>query len=116
MAVIAAALLIAIGLIAGFLIKGRTGLMANAACAAAAAAAIAYTVFVDIPGTMRGSEGFREAMADPQMAGLIRLNVEPGAWLVIAALVAAVVLDALAMKGGTAPVAAVEPAEPPPPA
>jgi len=115
MAVIAAALLIVLGLIAGLVIKGRTGLMANAAGAAAAGAAIAYAVFVDIPGTMRGSEGFREAMADPQMAGLIRLNVEPGDWLVLAALVAAIVFDALAMKGGTAAAAPAKPAEPPPP-
>lgn len=110
MAVIAAALLILLGLIAGFLLKGRTGLMAGAACAAAAAAAVAYAVFVDIPTTLRASQGFREAMDDPQMAGLIKMNVEIGAWLVLLALAAAVVLAVLAMKGGAAaPTASAEP-------
>ena len=118
--VILGAALILVGLAVTFVLKGARGAMAAAGCAAVAACALAYTVLVKIPGTARadatssaGSGGGGAGGPSPeQIAEMIRVNIQIGFYLCLAALIAAVVFDVLAMKRG-APAAAA-PAESPP--
>jgi len=116
MLVIIGALLILLSLAATFVLKGRTGSMA-------AIAALAYTVLVRIPdsareGALAGSGGgASQGMNQAQIAEMVRVNIEIGFWLMLAALAAAVVLNFLAMKASDAPAAAAAaPPAPPPPA
>lgn len=125
MLVIVGALLILLSLGATFLLGRRTGALAAMAGSAAAAAALAYTVLVRVPDSARagataGGTGANQGMSDAQIAEMIRVNIEIGFWLVLAALAAAIVLNLLAMRAPEAPaerVAAPAPprAEPPPP-
>jgi hypothetical protein len=113
--VILGAVLILAGLAVTFILKGSKGATAAAACAALAAGSLAYTVLVRIPGTARtdattGAGGGGSGAGGPspeQIAEMIKVNIQIGFYLCLAALIAAVVFDFLAMKG-TAP-----PAEPP---
>lgn len=118
--VILAAVLIIAGLAASFLLKGRKGLIANMAGAGAAAAALAYTVLVRIPSTAHSGSAGPAAPGGPspeQIAQMIHVEVEIGFWLTLLALIAAIVLDVLAMKkAAPAPYAAAPPAQSPPPA
>jgi hypothetical protein len=119
--VILGAVLILAGLVVSFVLKGSRAAMAPGACAALAAASLAYTVLVKIPGTARadatsGAGGGGAGGPSPeQIAEMIRVNIQIGFYLCLAALIAAIVFDFLAMKGNTAPAAAAAPpAEPPP--
>jgi hypothetical protein len=117
MFVIAGAVLILISLAIGFLIRGRTGALAAIASAIAAAASLAYTVLVRIPGKAHDTPampggGAPSGMSAEQLAAMIQVNVQIGFWLVMLALVAAIVLDFMAMSGSAA---AAPPAAAPPP-
>jgi hypothetical protein len=119
--VILGAVLILAGLAVTFVLKGSRGTMAAGACAALAAASLAYTVLVKIPGTARadatsGAGGGGAGGPSPeQIAEMIKVNIQIGFYLCLAALIAAIVFDFLAMKGSAAPAAAAAPpAEPPP--
>jgi hypothetical protein len=119
--VILGALLILAGLAVTFILKGSKGAMAAAACAALAAGSLAYTVLVKIPGQARadattGTGGGAGGPSPEQIAEMIKVNIQIGFYLCLAALIAAIVFDFLAMKGTpTAPAvaAATPPAEPP---
>lgn len=122
MLVIVGAILILLSLAATFVLGRRTGALAAMAGCAAAAAALAYTVLVRVPDSARtgatsGGSGSTQGMSDAQIAEMIRVNIEIGFWLVLAALAAAVVLNLLAMRAAEAPaapaVAPAPPAEPP---
>lgn len=124
MLVIIGAVLILLSLAATFVLKGRTGAMAAIGGTLLAGAALAYTVLVRIPDSARegalagGGGSASQGMNQAQIAEMIRVNIEIGFWLVLAALAAAVVLNFLAMKGLNAPAAAAAapPAPPAPPA
>lgn len=114
--VIAGAILILLSLAANFVLKGRTGAMAAIAGIALAAAALAYAVLVRVPHSARagaitggGGGGGPSGMSQAQLAEMIRVNIEIGFWLTLAALAAAIVLDALSLKGPGAPVPAPPP-------
>jgi len=121
--VVIGAVLILAGLVLSFVLKGSKGAMAAGACAAAAAVALAYTVLVRIPGAARadatasaGGSGAGAGGPTPeQIAEMIKVNIEIGFYLCLAALIAAVVFDFMAMKKSTAPAAAVAPPADPPP-
>ena len=104
--VILAALLILAGLVASFLLKGKNGLIADMAGAGLAAAALAYTVLVRIP--HEAHSGNAAGAASPggpspeQIAQMIQVKVQIGFWLTLLALIAAIVLDVLAMKRSAA--------------
>lgn len=114
--VILAAVLIVAGLAATFVLKGKNGLIADMAGAGLAAAALAYTVLVRIPNSAHAGAAGPATPGGPspqQIAEMIQIKVQMGFWLVLLALIAAIVFDVLAMKA-TAPAAAVAPpAEPP---
>ena len=119
--VIIGAVLILAGLVLSFVLKGSKGAMAAAACAALAAISLAYTVLVRIPGAARAdattSAGGSGAggPSPEQIAEMIKVNIQIGFYLCLAALIAAVLFDFMAMKGTTpAAAAAAPPAEPPP--
>jgi hypothetical protein len=122
MLVVVGAILILLALAATFVLKRRTGALAAMAGSAGAAAALAYTVLVRVPESARanalssGNAG-TQGMSDAQIAEMIRVNIEIGFWLVLAALAAAIVLDLLAMRGAdaaAAPAAAPAATDPPP--
>jgi len=119
--VIIGAVLILAGLVLTFVLKGSRGAMAAAACAALAAISLAYTVLVRIPGAARAdattSAGGSGAggPSPEQIAEMIKVNIQIGFYLCLAALIAAVLFDFMAMKGTTlVAAAAAPPAEPPP--
>jgi len=113
--VILAALLIVAGLVLTFVLRGAKGAMAAAGCAALAALLLAYTMFVEIQAKARAdaaaSAGGSGSGAPPpeQLAELIRVNIQIGFYLCLAALIAAVVLDLLAMKESAPPAVAAPP-------
>ena len=120
--VIAGAVLILLSLVASFLLKESKGALIGAVTAAAAAICLAYTVLVRIPGAARadgamGGAGGPVGAGGPtpeQIAQMIQVHVQIGFWLLLAALVAAIVLDVLAMKkAAPATVEAAPPAPPP---
>jgi hypothetical protein len=102
--VILGAALILAGIAVTFALKGARGLMAAAACAAAAVLALAYAVLVKLPAAARADAttgaggGTAGGPTAEQIAQMIRINVEIGFYLCLAALIAAIVLDLLAMK------------------
>lgn len=105
MAVIAAASLIIASLVLTFVLRRSQAALLAMAGSAAAAALLCYTVFVRLPGEMRdtplapgGQSGRTEAlgMNAQQMAELVRINIEIGFWLTLAALAAAIVLNFMA--------------------
>ena len=120
-AIMGGALLILLSLAATFLLKGsRAALVAAGGCALAAAA-LCYAMLVQVPAAVRasfagGTGGGGAPPLDPlELARLIQVKVEIGFWLTIAALVAAILLNLLAMKGSGASAApAASPAPPPP--
>lgn len=122
--VILGAVLILVGLAVTFVIRGSKGAMAAAACAALAALSLAYTVLVRLPGAARadattgaaGGGGGAGGPSAEQIAAMIKVNIQIGFYLCLAALIAAVVLDFLAMKRSSAPpgATAAPPAAPPP--
>jgi hypothetical protein len=107
--VLLGAVLIVAALAATFVLKGRNGLVAAIAGSALAAAALCYTVLVRIPGTAHsgasipgggpGSMGPTPA----EMAQMIRVETQIGFWLTILALVAAMLLDVLALRPAGVP-------------
>jgi hypothetical protein len=118
------AALIVIGLLVSFLVKGKGGAIGAAVCALLAGVSLALTVLLRLPDAVTqamaaggGADPSAAGAAGPvtpeQMAEMIRVNVEIGFWLVLAALAAAVVLNILAMKDLGRP-AAVSAADPPP--
>lgn len=115
-AVVGGALLILLALVAGFVLKGSTAALAGAAGSALAAVSLCYAVFVQVPVAAR--ESFSRSLSGtggPPMpaadaARAIHVNVEMGFYLVLLALVAAVVLNVMGMRGSSA---AAAPAEPP---
>ena len=86
-----------------------------------AAISLAYTVLVRIPGAARAdatnSAGGSSAggPSPEQIAEMIKVNIQIGFYLCLAALIAAVLFNFMAMKGGAtaAAVPAPPPAEPP---
>jgi len=120
MLVIVGAILILLSLAATFVLDRRTGALAAIAGCAGAAVALGYTVLVRVPASARegaiSGGGATQGMNEAQIAEMIRVNIEIGFWLVLAALAAAVVLDFLALqKAGPAAVPAAAPAPPPEP-
>jgi hypothetical protein len=117
--VIVGALLILLALAATFVLKGTTAAMAAIGGTLLGGAALAYTVLVRVPASARegatsgGGGGSTPGMSQEQIAEMIRVNIEIGFWLVLAALAAAIVLDFLAMKGSSAPAVAAAAPEPP---
>ncbi len=118
--VIVGAVLILLSLAVTFVLNRRTGAMAAIAGCALAGGALAYAVLVRIPKSAHegaltgGGGGASQGMNQAQIAEMIKVNIEIGFWLVLAALAAAIVLDFMAMKGSDAPAAAASPpAEPP---
>ena len=117
--VIVGAVLILVGLVLSFLLKGTKGAMAAAGCAALAAISLAYTVLVRIPGAARAdatnSAGGSGAggPSPEQIAEMIKVNIQIGFYLCLAALIAAVLFNFMAMKGNTAATAVPAPAPPP---
>jgi hypothetical protein len=120
MLVIVGAVLILAALAATFILKGRNGFLTAIGGCALAVAALCYTVLVRIPGAARvdptaamGGSGSPGAMGPTpeQMAAMIRVETQIGFWLTILALVAAIVLNVLAMK---APAVAAAPTPTPP--
>ena len=105
------AIFILLSLAATFVLNRRTGAIAAIAGCALAAAALAYTVLVRIPksaheGALTGSGGgASQGVNQAQIAEMIRVHIEIGFWLVLAALAAAIVLNFMAMKGAAAPAA-----------
>jgi hypothetical protein len=116
--VILGAVLILAGLAVGFVLKGAKGALAGAACAGLAAILLAYTVLVRIKAQAvadsSSSAGNSGGFNTQQIADMIHVNIQIGFYLCLAALIAAVVFDVLAMKGGAPAVAAAPPAQPPP--
>jgi hypothetical protein len=119
--VILGAVLILAGIAVTFVLKGSKGAMAAGACAAVAAASLAYTVLVRIPGAARhdatagaGGGGGAGGPSPEQIAEMIKVNIQIGFYLCLAALIAAVVFDFMSMKAAPA-AAAAPPAESPPP-
>jgi len=123
MLVLVGAALILLSIAATFVLGRRTGALAAMAGSAAAAAALAYTVLVRVPDSARagatsGGSAGTQGMSEAQIAEMIRVNIEIGFWLVLAALAAAVVLNLLAMRTADAaaePAAVPVPPPPPPP-
>ena len=117
--VIIGALLIVLGLVVGFVLKGTRGAIAAAACAAVSAALLAYTVFVRIKATAvadsNASAGDSNGFNPQQLADMIHVNVQIGFYLCLAALIAAVVFDLLSAKAAAPPAGAAPPAAEPPP-
>ena len=119
--VILGAVLILAGIAVTFVLRGSRGAMAAGACAALAAVSLAYTVLIKLPGAARadattgaGGGGAGGPTAE-QIAEMIKVNIQIGFYLCLAALIAAVVFDFMAMKGKSVPgAAAAPPAEPPP--
>lgn len=117
--VIIGAVLILAGLALSFVLKGRNGLLADMAGAGLGALALAYTVLVRIPNAAHAGPAGPAGPATPggpspeQIAQMIQVKVQMGFWLVLLALVAAVVFDFLAMKRAT-PAAPAATAYPPP--
>jgi len=121
MLVVVAAVLILAALAATFILKGRNGFLAAIGGCALAALALCYTVLVRIPAAAHtnpagaasaGGGGAGSMGPTPeQIAQMIKVEPQMGFWLTILALVAAIVLNFLAMKA-PGPVAA--PAPPPP--
>jgi hypothetical protein len=115
MLVVLGAVLILAGLAITFILKGAKGAMTAAACAALAALSLCYTVLVKIPGAARadaatnaGGSGGGGPSAE-QIAGMIKVNIQIGFYLCIAALIAAIVFDLLAMKETRSPAVASVP-------
>lgn len=120
--VIIGAVLIVLALVATFLLKGRNGALAGLIGSALAAVTLGYAVLVRVAQTARAdataSSGGGAAMpagsggpTPEQIAQMVKVNVEIGFYLCLAALIAAVVFDFLAMqRAGRVAVAA----EPPP--
>lgn len=124
-AILGGALLILLSLAASFLLKGRNAVLAAAAGSALAAAALAYAVLIDIPRLVHASfasgagagAGEGSPINPAELARMIQVKAEIGFWLTLVALIAAVILNVLAMKGTAAvvaPAAAAPPADPPP--
>jgi hypothetical protein len=119
--VIIGAVLILAGIAVSFVLKGSKGAMAAGACAALAAASLAYTVLVRLPGAARhdatagaGGGGGAGGPSPEQIAEMIKVNIQIGFYLCLAALIAAVVFDFMSMRAIPA-AAAAPPAESPPP-
>jgi hypothetical protein len=102
--ILGGALLILLALAATFLLKGRKAALAAAAGSALAAVILCYAVLLDIPklvqttfmgGTAAG--GGAPPIDPAELARMIQVKTEIGFWLAILALVAAVVLNVLAM-------------------
>ena len=111
--VIVGAVLILLSLAATFVLKGRIAALAAIAGAGLAAAALAYAVLVRIPDSARAgaatSGGGAPGMSQAQLAEMIRVNIEIGFWLTLAALAAAIILNFLALKQADGPAAAPAP-------
>jgi len=115
MLVILGAVLILAGLVITFILRGAKGLMVAAACAALAILSLAYAVLVKLPSTARADAtssaggGGAGGPTPDQIAGMIKINVEIGFYLCLAALVAAIVFDLLAMRETPSPAVAAPP-------
>ncbi|MDQ8756941.1 hypothetical protein RCO27_11955 [Sphingosinicella sp. LHD-64] len=99
--VIAAAALIALALVASFLLARGFGALVAAGGAAAAAALVAYTVFHRIPGKLHqgptpAGDAADAGINQQQIAEMIRIEQAIGFWLVLAALIAAVAFNLMA--------------------
>jgi len=106
--VIASAVLILLALAASFLLKGGGGAIAAIGGSALAAACVIYVVMVQAPQLVRGSfaqnaggagGGGSGGPTPEQLEQIIRTSPAIGFWLVVAALIAAIALNVLAMKG-----------------
>ena len=102
--VILGAALILAGIAVTFALKGARGLMIAAACAGVAVLSLAYAVLVKLPAAARADAttgaggGTPSGPTAAQIAEMIRVNVEIGFYLCLACLIAALVLDLLAMR------------------
>jgi len=123
--VIVGAVLILLALAASFLLKGGMGAVAAIGGCVLAVVALCYSIFMHVPQMAR--EAFAASGNTPgggsggpssaQLAEIIQVRAEIGFWLTILALVAAIVLNFMAMRKPSAvaaPVAAPPPPPPPP--
>ncbi len=101
--VIAAAALILAALALSFILRRSQAALMAMAGAAIAIALLCYTVLIRIPGELRnrpagegGGDAAALGMNAQQFAELIRIEIAAGFWLTLAALAAAIVLNAMA--------------------
>jgi hypothetical protein len=106
-AVVGAALLILLSLAASFVLNDAKGAIFGIAATALAAAALWYGVAVEIPSK---AEALFHRLGGHRMGVEIHANVQIGFWLCVAALLAAIGLDALALRRTGGPAAPSPPA------
>ncbi len=89
-----AALLIVSALGAGFALRKRIASLVTMSLLTFAAVLIAHTILYRLPNQARdkATEGSVQGISEAQIANLIRFEVEPGFWLVLAALAATILL------------------------
>ena len=102
--VLLGALLIAGALVVGLILKGRIASTASTAALAAAAALISYSVLYRLPDRARegATADSAQGISEAQIAELIRVEVAPGFWLTLAAVLGAILLTFLARREGPA--------------
>jgi hypothetical protein len=100
--------LIAASLLIGLLLRNRQGAMLAIAATLGGAAALAYTILVRLPARAHETPTGQAAsgMNSQRLAEMIRVNVQIGFWLLLAALVAAAILEWLEASRAAAPPAA----------
>src|SRR5258706_361810 len=109
-AVAGAALLILLSFGVSFVLKGARGTIVGIIADALAAAALCYAVLIEIP---RKADGLFDRLGGSRMGIEIHVNVEIGFYSCLAALIAAIAFDMLALKSAAPPAAAAAPPEPP---
>lgn len=109
--VVLGAVLILLGLVATFVLKGSKGAMVGAAGAALAFLSLAYGVLVEIVGKARADASTSAAgggaggPSPEQIAAMIKVDIQIGFYLCLVALAVAVILDVLAMREAAPPAA-----------
>lgn len=105
-AVVGAALLILLSLAASFFLIGARGAVVGIATNALAAIALCYGVAVEIPSK---ADALFHRLGGNRMGIEVHVSLQIGFWLCVAALLAAIALDALALKRATAPASGAPP-------
>ena len=98
--VVLGALLIAGALVAGFALKDRIAESVSTAALAAAAILISYSVLYRLPERARegATADSAQGISEAQIAELIRVEVAPGFWLTLSAVIGAILLTFLARR------------------
>ena len=100
--VLLGAVLIAAALILGFVLKTRIASIVSTAALAAAAVLISYSVLYRLPERARegATADSAQGISEAQIAELIRVEVAPGFWLTLGAVLGAILLTFLARREG----------------